>query len=91
MGRLQLCAVFLCVSLVIHISKGDTTENPGILNRAKSKVKDLISNIRKPSSERDPPPAPTVTRGAGAGGKLKEKIKKVNKSLNFKQTNLNFS
>ena len=95
MRSLHLCgAVYLCVILCLDITEGDTTESSGIFNRAKSKVKDLISNIRKPDRDRDPPPPapppPTVTRGTG--GSLKEKIKKVRKAWNIPLlTNFNLS
>ena len=71
MGRLHLCgAAYLCVVFCLNSTGGDTTERSGILNRAKSKVKDLISNIRKPDRDTDPPPPPppTVTRGQGEQG-----------------------
>merc|ERR1711970_930434 len=66
MVRLHLCGVvLLCVWLCIDITEG-VTEKSTKLGAAKSKVKDVISNLKKPS-----------TSGAASGGGFKDKIKKL--------------
>merc|ERR1711955_128832 len=66
MVRLHLCGVIiLCVWLCIDITEGNTEKNSK-LGKAKSKVKDVISNLKKPSSS-----------GTASGGGLKDKIKKL--------------
>merc|ERR1712212_1181326 len=66
MTRLHLCGVILlCVWLCIDITEGGTEKNSK-LGAAKSKVKDVISNLKKPSSS-----------GPASGGGLKDKIKKL--------------
>merc|ERR1719435_142691 len=66
MVRLHLCGVLLlCVLLCFDITEGGTEKNSK-LGAAKSKVKDVISNLKKPS-----------TPDAASGGGLKDKIKKL--------------
>ena len=74
----------LCISVSLGIAQADTLGTPepaSLLDRAKGKVKDLISKVRQPSpsgsGKTNPTPPPA---GASSGGKLKETIKKVRKS-----------
>jgi len=66
MVRLHLCGIIiLCVWLCIDITEGNTEKNSK-LGKAKTKVKDVISNLKKPSSS-----------GPASEGGLKDKIKKL--------------
>ena len=61
--------------MCLDIARADTTEPTSLLNRAKGKVKDLISKVRPPSSSGNTSPAPASS--GGTRDKVKETIKKV--------------
>ena len=77
----------LCISVSLGTAQADTlgtTEPASLLDRAKGKVKDLISKVRQPSpsgsGKTNPTPPSAGASSGGTGGKLKETIKKVRKS-----------
>ena len=76
---LYCLALFVLLFSEVKRVESSTTEATSLLNRAKNKVKDLITRVRQPASSagRDDTPAAVPSSQGSSGSKLKDVLKKV--------------